>query len=351
MIELPASLPAEAAAYIGPRLSYSNRIPTAATHIDSHGRVRIEVNPNVWATLDDHARTQLLVHELLHVLRGDLEFAGDLRANYAQDMLINRLIDHQAIENQLDGQVPLWTEVIAEQLGLPFKPAPGWKTIYERLPEIKAHEFCALSAEGQVDDLEVIEAASAVEKATEGRVKVTADRGAGRGTHRGPLVDIPAYKPSTLRRLLNAIEHTWHSTRRIPRRTWRREGRTPWLRGTQPMPTVNILVAVDCSGSMSGILPELAAVARVPGIQAQWCAFNDEIVGQWSDPPRRIPDAGGGTAFGPVTELAQRIKPDVLVMVTDGYPFDRPSAPRCPTIWVMPPNAPVVWPGRVVTAS
>lgn len=340
-----------------PRAEWSTEVPVAATCVDDHGRIRVLINPEVWGRLDDEARCVVLAHEVAHVVRGDLivRVEDPARANWAQDLVINRTLDARPVLDRCGLRVPQWDEMLAESLELPAAPTPGWRVIYDAVTPPEGNggeggitadtrndpdgcEGCGTRPGGRdPDPMEILEAAQAASAA-----------GVWRHESRGRVV-IPAVDSRMLARLLARIRRVSHAGIRVPTRTYRREGRVPELRGVARVPTIRVLVACDVSGSMTDVVQGLAALAHVRDIDTVWCAFADRIVDVWPRAPRALPQPSGGTLFGPVVEHAERAGVDVLVMVTDGMCADRPRPPRIPTVWITPPDVRVPWPGERIT--
>lgn len=86
----------------------SPKMPTAAVRFDKKTGAGLQflINPNFWATLNDHDKAFVISHEILHVYfdhgRRSLELDPKI-ANYAQDVVINHfLVDYFGFDrNQL----------------------------------------------------------------------------------------------------------------------------------------------------------------------------------------------------------------------------------------------------------
>lgn len=103
------------------------------------------------------------------------------------------------------------------------------------------------------------------------------------------------------------------------------------------------LFAVDCSGSVSDeeyleIMSEIKeALKNFPDkcdmIFFDYVVFKDKIK---LNAMKKIPQRPlqGGTSFQPVMDYAREMKPDLLIMLTDGE-APTPTKPGCPVLWVI----------------
>ena len=111
------------------------------------------------------------------------------------------------------------------------------------------------------------------------------------------------------------------------------------------------VLAVDTSGSTESLLPsffaELAGLLRSFGryeLTVVQCDAEVQRVDRWSDtsPPTAVSNwrvqGGGGTDFRPVFDWGERekVRPDVLVFLTDGMGPAPDRKPRYPVLWILP---------------
>ena len=121
-----------------------------------------------------------------------------------------------------------------------------------------------------------------------------------------------------------------------------------------------VVVGLDTSSSITAtilalFMSELEGVSRRSGAEVHVLAFDEEVhearridANGWRglrDTPLRT---GGGTAYAPVIAAATRLKPSILVMLTDlDAPFG--PAPPYPVLWAVPGRGVVEVPfGRVL---
>lgn len=361
--QLPADLPRDLAAYVAPRITWTTSIPLAcATSHD--GKVSIKVNPEAWSQLDSEAQATILLHEVMHIIRGDLSTVADnpVLANIAQDMIINAIIDINPMARH-GLRCPVYDEHAARTLNLPSPPPlPSWRTIYDRLADT---DVTSISQPATTSDSSSTQPAACSTHSQPGsppdpaEVLAAAKAAAGAGIDIPPptapqVIDILPASCRVLDQLLQQLRAIGARSR-VTARTWRREGRTPHTRGQMPLPTLDVLVAVDVSGSMEDTAAKLAGLARCSDIKPRWVAFATSIIARWDTPPATLPRPQGGTMFRPVLDEATRHpRPDVLVMVTDGWCHDQPSPiiPPPTTIWIVPfPTSPIAWPGMIINAN
>jgi predicted metal-dependent peptidase len=117
----------------------------------------------------------------------------------------------------------------------------------------------------------------------------------------------------------------------------------PSLRGAE----LDIVVAMDTSGSVHSMLPEmLAEVHGLVSAFARWtirliwcdCEIQHEELWTSDDPPdlkRLHVPLGGGTDFRPVFTRLQDAPPRILLYVTDGMGDAPEHAPPYPVLWVL----------------
>ena len=270
-----------------------------------------------------------LGHEACHVVFDHLHRCRGRhrgRWNCAGDRVINRSLDHVA-------------------------PTPEWalkdgtdrdeETLYEAEPEPPemGKSGCTLLPP---------EAGSAEEEeasAVEGRVRAAIERAIQAGTAPGWIKE--RYKPKDVRLPLEALL-TW-TTRGRQQYSWRRPARASRACGVY-LPKLNkrdalgsIMVSVDTSGSrsrddISKAIGVCCNVAKRNGKRlivvvqdTEATVVYDGRPEQWN--PGTELRSGGGTDFRPLLTLADRMKPDVLVAVTDLCGPMGPK-PRTRVLWV-----------------
>jgi len=132
----------------------------------------------------------------------------------------------------------------------------------------------------------------------------------------------------------------------------------PMLKSTQ----VNVLVAVDVSGSISeqelneciaeinAIKGQLRARVTLIAIDDRFSPGFPKIYEAWEEIERIESIAGGGgTDFTPVFEWmgCQDVPPDVLIYFSDAQGKFPQNAPHYPVVWLIKGKAPVPWGERI----
>lgn len=111
---------------------------------------------------------------------------------------------------------------------------------------------------------------------------------------------------------------------------------------------LNIAVGLDVSGSISRstfvlFMKQLDAIkglsrVKVVEIDTQIVAVYDYELTKQNRIARL--KGGGGTHFSPAFNLFQKLKPDAILFMTDGYVAGSCSDPQIPTGWIMTNNNP-----------
>lgn len=122
----------------------------------------------------------------------------------------------------------------------------------------------------------------------------------------------------------------------------------------------NVMLAVDTSGSMSEadmklVLSELQSImSAYPGATVTFVEADTQIshtqtfsASQPFNPAIAHEFSGrGGTDMDPVVDLAKKVRPQALILLTDGY-MSWPDNPGLPTMWLMTTDQTPPW-GQVV---
>lgn len=146
-----------------------------------------------------------------------------------------------------------------------------------------------------------------------------------------------------------ACDFTW---RRIGRRALHSAGRAGWpLAPALHQPSPRVAVVLDTSGSMScankdgrtileEALSEIVGIAKACGADLWGVACDADVeaiarIGNVQD-LRRLNKGGGGTDMRPGFKAAKKTRPDIVVIVTDGYVGSNwPGAEDCRGVRVM----------------
>lgn len=311
----------------------------------------------MWAKADEAGKLALLRHELGHIVRGDcLPETKRIRpkhslANIAEDACINTPEMVKAVERSTGITGSALYERLQPQLdGLPAHYIPSAQTIYKALeakvasmPPLKC-SFCsgANHSDGLTDEQAAVAHAQTIIKIRpqDAAEEEALGKGADLGQIAAPdrsLARLQCEMPAALiSAAIEAIEGARHQGERRPRRTWAREGRHPGLKGIARMPHALLMLAIDVSGSMSSWYGYMAALADrlASRHRLQVCTFDTSVRRHGQRLPSSV-QWGGGTNFRPVMALAEQVRPDALIMVTDGQAGDKYQPPAgVPVIWV-----------------
>ena len=335
-------------------IEFNDNIPTAGVMFDKNSeRFRMYINPSFWDGLNEADRKRLIAHEISHILRGDV-FVNDAEynpqlSNIAMDTLINTVLKIERI-----GNIEAWylerlkkelNPERAKKLDTPF--LLGWKTIYDILKEEQKEEIKnALSdiipseisekakdiiaegiikgripAEGNEDSELDAEIQKAISNISSNIVKIK--RAGNEKGRNGKLVPQTTPNP-TLLAIIKNIEAI-KKGRRYKRKTYRREGILPELRGKARIPTLDVLVALDISGSVLDKIDKMSGLIQY----LKQKQLNFEF-GTFSDTWRVYPNIrftgldgyGGGTCVKELFEYIKKRNPSLVLIITDGELFD-----------------------------
>lgn len=285
---------------------------------------RIYIDPTFIDTLDLDGLVFVLAHECGHIIGHHLsrrQTRDQLRWCYACDMVINR---------EIRGWMPVRDDVPVDE----SSPPRSEEEIYNTLPETvtaKGDCFTVSSADdtGQV----------------EYRVQTAIEHARQAGTLPGWLLKLEGTDarlplPPVLRSLLvrGRQEYTWA---RPSRASAAHDLYLPSVARARIMGT--IMVSVDTSGSMTdkevakgiGSITRAAKDAHMARLVVV-CQDSEATV-VYDGPPatycHRKMRRHGGTDFRPLMEVARRMRPRVLIAITD---LEGPHGPKppCRVLWV-----------------
>lgn len=351
--------------------------PTACLELTPRGYVL--TLGKLWHELAGNpaARTDLLMHELGHLLRGDcLARPDDPHAwNVACDAVINALGRFDALEAVSPGI--RWAQV-AQTVGGDPAVLPTARWIYDRLVQRSSGSSRKDGADGQDEDARRTDGSRSGGGDGDGRQGsdhgsapgglgddvrgYSGDRDACEAAHAAAVLDAPRHaaldqwgrgtiqaapprplpprKPAhpaalALRKAMRYVRGV-RGRARQRRRTWLREGRHPWMPGRARVASARVAICVDVSASMRHIVEECLGAAR-------WLAQTaDARVMVWADSAQwvhgaSVPPVGYGTQPDKMFALLAQWHPDTVVVLTDGLwpPAQRPaSLERTPIVWV-----------------
>lgn len=156
------------------------------------------------------------------------------------------------------------------------------------------------------------------------------------GMNKHRAVDYKPPKPIAMEGLVRKLEQMIRSghggSSRAYRRTYRRVryGLPMYLR----VPVAEVLLAIDVSGSMTSYYPNLRYIAQALSRRHNVRIVVWDVEWQQTTPYAEWPEAGG-TDVKAAYQAIKALRPDVAVIVTDGY-FNwlDPDVP-CPILWAV----------------
>lgn len=318
----------------------SKEIPTAAVVLKD-GSTALTVNPDYWESLEDKYQTSLLLHEIYHIVFKHMFMCDDLKdaqkRNIAADCEVNSYIQPLA-DN--------WVK--AEKYNLESKK--GTLYYYNNLPEdcndkdsqADSHDswtdFSELTEEtkeilkDQID-FNIKEAADAIEKSC-GKIPEELSEMIDRLRKRNK----PVYNwKKHFRRMLGNIR-----TNDLKKTSRRESKRFDGAKGITHLKTVNVLVAIDTSGSIydkdfTDFFDEIHHIyksgAKIDIMECD-CKINKMYPYKGICPEKIY--GRGGTDFQPATDyyFNNRRKYNAMVYFTDGYCTEPENIPAN-VIWVI----------------
>ena len=348
------------ASYLGTFNRHITRdVPTAAVTLEG-GDLMMLINPDYVAWDLNKSMAMMAgptVHEMHHPLMGHLGDAGPPAGDFGNicaDLSVNSVMP-----NGMRHPFHLHPSQF-EVNGIPLPAGRGWKFYWDELFEVFSLGEIEGLLPGDIDDrLDLAtfgykgepgsEAGSLIYSLTRQKLERAASS---MGKSR-----IPEIVNFMMKTKFAPVEVIWHValkstcrgyTRKKKLRTMGKRGRrTQMPPGPQKAGESTILWGIDTSGSMAdreidkgyAVLDE---VRQRDGVKVLVQQFDSILQGPLVelDRFRKIPTdviGRGGTNFGPLFELARKIKPSILCVFTDGHatPVKPPPFPTC---WVYPPE-------------
>lgn len=312
-------------------------IPTACTN-----GTEIRYNPQFFLQLDEQERVFLLIHESMHVALLHMLRLKDHKAekwNIAADFVINGMLLERGFKMPKEGlHDPQYKGMSVEQ-------------VYALLPDATPGDF----------DMDLVEPGSdSVTEGLEESVKeilvraATASKMAGDRPGTIPC-DIEIYldkllKPKLpwkviLRRYLQTFAKNDFSFRTPNRRYFPKH----LLPGMKSEKLMNLAIAVDTSGSVTDeefqrFVSETRGILRMlDPDEITLVQFDTQV--KSVDTLRSLRDLNevtfqgrGGTRINPVIEWAQKAKPQLLLVFSDGEFYSPTEKPKCPVLWIIHNN-------------
>lgn len=305
----------------------------------------------------------VLMHELLHIIDGHVfvQKPKPILWLYCQDAWINELLKRSGIEVP-EGSVTaeLLSQAAGRELG--WLPPAMYYAIFDDEQEDDGRLAGSISdvCIPTDDPLAIVKA----RKALSDLAKALGDKydmkelsrylnhkvaGTTPGEADFSLKDVQIKIPGWYQSLLQHLSREWDYRRA---RTWRRDGRMPFLPSAGRKMVIlpkRALVAIDVSGSMSDEeIFWLTALSRrlSRDVKGEVVYFDTRIVHRapLGSPITKLHGGRGGTDYGPVVEYARnKGKGAVLIMCTDGYPVDWPSIKGLKVALVCTTDAKIGW--------
>lgn len=317
----------------------TEKIPTLGVNITS--RINLYFNPKFLAGLPFGERVACLEHEALHLLNCHL-FRGDGRNpqlfNIACDLAINPFIEG----------LPK-TALFPKQFGLEDGRNAEWyyKKLAEsaRLPKIlRTGEGC-----GPLDDHGLWKDSSEdpeyqqefLRRQIRHSLDKTQDYGSLPGNLREELAEFLKSSRVNWKRVLERFLIRATLIRSVSSRS-RPNRRFEEFSGWRTEQKLKLLVGLDTSGSVGerelalffGEIEKIKALGM--DITVAECDTTVGSVYRYRRRPKSV-SGRGGTSFRPVFELAEKLRPDAVVYLTDGY-GDYPERSRFATLWCITPD-------------
>ncbi|MEM4720563.1 MAG: VWA-like domain-containing protein [Candidatus Methanomethylicaceae archaeon] len=341
-------LPARTAGWIIQRLTVTDADePLASVFLSPEG-YKIQVSKNV---IESQFFKEILLHELLHIVRGDLlshNMDKDPQAwNIACDATINRDL---RIPPEAGGIK--YEDVMKKIKEYPTKLV-GSSYIFQKLLESEddsdSESFDELGRSAEIGDVlssHISETRELKESLAEDKLDLPVKAGRSKSDKAHKTLWTPTQE-RVHKVLFDLNSFLSHNSKTVLKRSYRRE-RHPLLRATTSVRTANVAVFIDVSGSTNQYWEIFTAVARYlkHRYQATVFVFDDEVR-QWN--LQGSIQAGGGTLFRPIAETIRKEKADIAIIITDGEFFDA-TAPvyGCKLAFVVPRTTNRELPGKII---
>jgi predicted metal-dependent peptidase len=347
--------------------------------------IMLQLGGEEWDLRSPQQRVGLFKHELLHLVFGHpfmrRDYGDKSRFDVASDLVVSQLLlEDERHESEL---------TLRDFEHLALRPDQSVGYYYEHLAQDAEAErdgegegsstaegvgaAAAASKEPMHDGWDAIDASPGFERtlmetAIESLMEDLFERSTSASWGPLPLAvrrrlgELIARRPTLdWRRVLRLFGATAQSTslRNTVHRRSKRYGTVP---GTKIQPHRRLAVVLDTSGSVSAedlasFMSEVHHIWRAGAEVTVVCA--DAAVNQVFPYQGLTPSSvggGGGTSFEPAILLAnEKLRPDGLVYLTDGYAPAPRTKPRYPMLWLItrngaPPTSPDVaeFPGRRV---
>jgi predicted metal-dependent peptidase len=380
------------------KFSWDDRVGTAGVRVNSSGQVELAVSRKFWDKLEDYEGVGLLMHEMLHILHEHLTRGKELNmkiANIGMDIAINQYIPKGWLPKGAllpemknpDGTL-LWK----------LEPKRAFEVYYVELMKLLKDKMQQNGNSGQggeqgknkqensngndqsqgnqeqkdqdqgnglpntLDNHDYSEDERASGEGVDGKVTEEMKKLAYDALINKAVSDtkerfpgsIPLHVEQAISERFKPAKVDWR--RELRRYIGRKQARViestrnklnrrlgVQAPGYRKNYTPNILIAVDCSGSVSdkeyvAFMNEIKNILSGQDDKTEIIFFDYEIckdklvLSDLKEIPNR--PAYGGTNFEPVVKYADEKKPDLLIIFTDGD-APCPKKPNYPILWAL----------------
>lgn len=357
------------------KFSWDDRVSTAGVRVNSSGQVELIVSRKFWDSLEGYEGVGLLMHEMLHILNEHLVRGTEYNfkiANLAMDIAINQYIPKGWLPKgallpemkKKDGSF-LWK----------FEPKKAFEVYYVQLLKMKDELEKQKAKSGEKCEGQGGPGDSFPDTLDNHDYQLEEDSAAGSGKVTSEMEKL-AYDALINKAVSDAkdrfpgsiplhVEQAISDRFKPTKVDWRRELRKYIGRkqsrtiestrnklnrrfgllapGYRKNYTPKIIIAVDCSGSVSdkdyvSFMSEVKKILNGQDEKTEIIFFDYEVcketllVSSLKEMPKR--PAFGGTSFAPVIKYANERKPDLLIVFTDGD-APAPKKPNYPVLWAL----------------
>ena len=313
----------------------TERIKTFAVNITDG--INLYINPKFYDKIKPLERVACLEHEVLHILNKHLLRCEDREPkifNIASDIAINPYIE----------TLPKGALYPKEFKLEPYKESEYYyKKLLENSTKInvsaKPLDNHDLWREGNANHEYQHEV---IKRAIQNTLEKTKDYGSLPSSVRELIEQALKYKGVNWRRILQQFIYRATLVNTVPTRK-RPNRRYDFVEGNRVECKLDMLIGLDTSGSIDnetlalffGEIEKIKALGMK--IKVAECDADIGRVYNYKHLPKTEVTGGGGTCFKPVFEYANKIKPNCILYLTDGY-GDYPERSKYPTLWCLTPD-------------
>lgn len=331
--------------------SWDSSVGTAGVGVNTKGVPILVVSPEFFLSLPKLERVGLLMHEMLHVVMRHYSRGKDLQkklANIAMDIAINQHIPKEILPKGA---------LLPEQFKL--KTMEAFEFYYvsllknqeaEKQSPLDNHDFGSGDDELSEGLADASVAQTAIDQAIAEAIKTTRDNYPGAVPQAVEKIfrDRLAEKSKTnWKSILKSYVGRNTSSERTTTRNKPNRRLGLMAPGMKRMESPKVLIGIDHSGSVDDTMvaqfeDEIRTILASLSERTEVAYFDTKIhrTEKLRDARGRniTRYASGGTDFACIMKYAEEVKPDVLVILTDGE-ASMPKPPRCALIWVVIGNS------------